>query len=255
MGTVYLVGAGPGAPDLLTLRAARLLEAADVVLYDALVHPEVVALAKNARTIAVGKRCGKHSTAQRFINRMLVEYGRSHAVVVRLKGGDPLMFARAREEMDALDAAGVAYEVVPGITAALAAAAQLKTPLTERGVARSVTFATPRSGEEQSHNADWAGAAGTFVLYMALGQADEVTRSLLAQGLATATPVVILENATLPNERRHGTSLEQLPRFAREQVEGPALVCVGEVFRHCVAKQHDTVAPAHVAHQLRSAAG
>ncbi len=121
-GTVYLVGAGPGAPDLLTLRAARLLAAADIVFHDALVHPDTLALAERAEKIAVGKRCGKHSTAQKFINKRLVDAARGHSIVVRLKGGDPMLFGRAQEEIAALETAGVRYEVVPGVTAALAAA-------------------------------------------------------------------------------------------------------------------------------------
>ena len=133
--------------DLLTLRAARLLAAADIVLHDALVHPDTLALAARARKVAVGKRCGAHSTAQRFINKRLVDAARKHDVVVRLKGGDPMLFGRAQEEIDALDAAGIAYEVVPGITAALAASAELGMSLTQRGVARSVAFVTPRVGD------------------------------------------------------------------------------------------------------------
>src|SRR6185503_4560703 len=129
MGKVYLVGAGPGAPDLITLRAARLLEAADVVLFDALVHPDTVALARHARKVNVGKRYGKVSTEQRFINRALIEAARTHATVVRLKGGDPMLFGRAQEEIDALAAAGIECEVVPGVTAALAAAASLRVSL------------------------------------------------------------------------------------------------------------------------------
>src|SRR5207253_2603302 len=133
MGKVYLVGAGPGAPDLLTLRAARLLEAADIVFHDALVHPGTLALARRARLVDVGKRYGKVSTEQRFINRALIEAARTHAVVVRLKGGDPMLFGRAQEELDALAEARVECEVVPGITAALATAASLKVSLAGRG--------------------------------------------------------------------------------------------------------------------------
>src|SRR3982074_2456040 len=125
-GKVYLVGAGPGAPDLLTLRAARLLEAADIVFHDALVHPETLALAKGARLIDVGKRYGKISTEQRFINRSLIEAARTHETVVRLKGGDPMIFGRAQEELDALTQAGIETEVVPGVTAALAAPSGLR---------------------------------------------------------------------------------------------------------------------------------
>src|SRR5215470_16832034 len=116
MGKVYLVGAGPGAPDLLTLRAARLLASADIVFHDALVHPDTIALATRAQKIGVGKRCGSHSTVQRFINKQLVDAARRHAIVVRLKGGDPMLFGRAQEEIAALDAAGIEYEVVPGVT-------------------------------------------------------------------------------------------------------------------------------------------
>jgi uroporphyrin-III C-methyltransferase len=133
MGKVYLVGAGPGAPDLLTLRAARILAAADIVLHDALVHPDTLKLAAKARFIDVGKRYGKVSSEQRFIPRALTEAARAHDVVVRLKGGDPMMFGRAQEELDALAAAGIEAEVVPGITAALAAASTLKVSLTRRG--------------------------------------------------------------------------------------------------------------------------
>src|SRR5207253_7660525 len=131
-GVVYLIGAGPGAPDLLTLRAAKLLEKADIVFHDALVHPDTIALAVRAEKIAVGKRCGKHSTVQKFINKRLVDAALTHTVVVRLKGGDPLLFGRAQEEIAALEAAGIRYEVVPGVTAALAACAKLRIALTQR---------------------------------------------------------------------------------------------------------------------------
>src|SRR5689334_13457426 len=145
-GKVYLVGAGPGAPDLLTLRAADILKRADIVFHDALVRPETVALASRAECIAVGKRCGRHSTAQRFINKRLVNAAYKHAIVVRLKGGDPMLFGRAHEELDALAAAGIEFEIVPGVTAALAASADLGVSLTRRGTARSVVFLTPRVG-------------------------------------------------------------------------------------------------------------
>ncbi|PIX05030.1 MAG: uroporphyrinogen-III C-methyltransferase, partial [Gallionellales bacterium CG_4_8_14_3_um_filter_54_18] len=134
MGKVYLIGAGPGAADLITLRGARLLASANAVLYDALVQPELLAMARpDAQLIAVGKRCRQLSTDQRFINRALVEAAQRHAVVVRLKGGDPMIFGRAQEEIAALQAAGIAYEIVPGITSALAAAAELGVSLTRRG--------------------------------------------------------------------------------------------------------------------------
>ena len=231
MSKVYLVGAGPGAPDLLTLRAARLLEKADIIFYDALVHADTVALAVRAKKVAVGKRNGKISTDQRFINRSLVEAASKYETVVRLKGGDPMIFGRAQEEIDALVDAGIAYEVVPGITAALAASAQLGISLTRRGVARSVTFATPRIGPNEIKS-DWlasTAAADSAVLYMAAGQAPEIALALIAAGKATTTPVAIVENATLENERRIFTDLAGLAASTLN-LDGPAVLCVGEVF-------------------------
>ncbi|MES2353088.1 MAG: uroporphyrinogen-III C-methyltransferase [Pseudomonadota bacterium] len=232
MGKVYLVGAGPGAPDLLTLRAAKLLAEADVVFYDALVHPDTIALAVNAKKIAVGKRAGQLSTDQRFINRILVEAGLRHACVVRLKGGDPMLFGRAQEEIDALNAAGVPLEVVPGITSALAAAASLKTSLTKRGISRSVTFATPRVGHGETPG-EWADAAAsgdTAILYMAISEAEAVRAALMSRGVAPDTPVVIVENASLPNERQIRGILETLPEIVTNRMSGPAILCIGQVF-------------------------
>src|SRR5688572_15199775 len=180
VGKVYLVGAGPGAPDLLTIRAARLIESAQVVFHDALVHPEVLALA-GGRLVDMGKRYGKVSTEQRFINRALVEAARANAVVVRLKGGDPMIFGRAQEELEALDEAGIETEVVPGVTAALAAAAALKTSLTRRGLARSVAFLTPRVGRGETPS-EWLPAAlgaDSVALYMAAGAAQEVAAAMI----------------------------------------------------------------------------
>ena len=151
-GKVYLVGAGPGAPDLITLRAVEVLRHADVVFHDALVHPEVMAFASRAEKIAVGKRCGRHSTAQQFINKRLVDAARKYRTVVRLKGGDPLLFGRAQEEIAALQAAGIEYEVVPGVTAALAAGAELGVSLTQRGIARTVAFVTARTGAGEAQS-------------------------------------------------------------------------------------------------------
>lgn len=242
-----MVGAGPGAPDLLTLRAARLIEQADVLLYDALAHPEVVALARNAKRIAVGKRCGQVSIDQRFINRILVEEAQRHGIVVRLKGGDPMLFARAREEIDALEAAGIEFEVVPGITAALAAAAELKTPLTERGVSRAVTFATPRLGKGEARTAaPSVDPRHTLVLYMAVGEAAQVAGMLLSSGYCAATPIAIVENASLPDSRRFRLALGELPRFDAA-LRGPAILCVGQAFRQA------TDLPAVSANQTRAA--
>lgn len=231
-GTVYLVGAGPGAPDLLTLRAARLLADAGIVFHDALVHPETVALAVNAEKIAVGKRCGRHSTAQRFINKRLVDAAATHRIVVRLKGGDPMLFGRAQEEIAALEAAGVAYEVVPGITAALAAAAAIGTSLSQRGNVRSVAFATPRVGADETASA-WAtglAAADAGAIYMGLGQADLITATLIAQGKPASLPVAVVENASLPGQRVRYATLAELPHLALTEVEGPALILLGPQF-------------------------
>ena len=149
LGKVYLVGAGPGAADLITVRGARLLAEADVVLYDALVTPEMLALCARADKISVGKRSGQRSMAQTVINGQLVECAHKYALIVRLKGGDPMLFGRADEELRALEAEGIEVEVVPGITTAVAAAAATKQPLTKRGVARSVAFFTSSTAPDE----------------------------------------------------------------------------------------------------------
>ena len=232
-GVVYLVGAGPGAPDLLTLRAARLLERADIVFYDALVHPDTIALATNARKLAVGKRCGKHSTAQQFINKRLVDAAAVHPVVVRLKGGDPMLFGRAQEEIAALEAAGVRYEVVPGITAALAASAQIGISLTQRGVVRTISLVTPRVGEGEAAN-EWARsivAADAGAIYMGVGQGDAIATALIAAGKPAATPVAVVENASLPNARVIYSTIAALPRIGDAGLTGPAVILIGAQFR------------------------
>lgn len=233
VGKVWLVGAGPGAPDLLTLRAAELLRRADIVFHDALVHPGTLALAERAKLVSVGKRAGRVSTDQRFINSHLVEAATHHAVVVRLKGGDPMLFGRAQEEIDTLTAAGVPYEVVPGITAALAASAEVGVSLTRRGASRSVAFVTPRIGPNES-DSDWARAAGgadTTVLYMAAQTRAETVAALHAQGRPLSTPVVVVASASLPETQRIVTTLGGLATLPLEAIDGPVLVLVGEVYR------------------------
>jgi uroporphyrin-III C-methyltransferase len=232
-GVVYIVGAGPGAPDLLTLRAAKLLARADIVFHDALVHPDTIALAARAEKIAVGKRCGKHSTAQKFINKRLIDAAARHGVVVRLKGGDPMLFGRAQEEIAALDAAGVRYEVVPGVTAALAASAELGISLTQRGVARSIAFATPRVGEGEQPS-DWArsiAAADAGAIYMGAGQAEQIAAALITAGKHPSTPVAVVESASLPEARTIFTTLAALPRLAMQQLAGPAVILIGPQYR------------------------
>ena len=240
MGKVYLIGAGPGAPDLLTVRAARILERADIVFHDALIHPEVIALATRARIVPVGKRCSQISTDQRFINRALCEAAMRFATVVRLKGGDPMIFGRAQEEIDALRAAAVDFEIVPGVTAALAASADLGVSLTRRGVSRSVVFATPRIGDDQSAGPEqhaWAhavAAAETAVLYMSRGDATALTAALKAAGLSGTHPAAIVESASLPGGQQLPCTLDELPERVRETTGGPALVILGAVLRETV---------------------
>lgn len=245
-GKVYLVGAGPGAPDLLTLRAAQLLAQADIVFYDALVHPDTIALATHAEKIAVGKRCGKASTAQRFINKRLVDAAKKYQTIVRLKGGDPMLFGRAQEEIEALRQAGVEYGIVPGITAALAASADLGISLTRRGLSRSVAFITPRVGPGEAEN-DWVQtvvAADTVALYMASGEAKAIAARLIGAGKSASTPVAVVENASLPNARIIFSTLANLPnRIEALNLEGPALILLGEVYRQGTEAiiEHDIV--------------
>jgi uroporphyrin-III C-methyltransferase len=232
-GTVYLVGAGPGAVDLLTLRAARLLERADMVFYDALVPDDVLLLSKNSGKIKVGKRSGRYSTAQAFINKQLADAARKHAVVVRLKGGDPMLFGRAHEEIAYLKEQRIRVEIVPGVTAALAAAAEMAVSLTRRGLSRSVAFLTPRSGAGERPN-DWvrtAVAADTVAIYMGAGQAAAISSALIAAGKPAGTPLVMVENASLPDGRRYHGTLGTLAAIATGASGGPALILLGEVVR------------------------
>jgi uroporphyrin-III C-methyltransferase len=251
-GRVYLIGAGPGAADLLTLRAARILGEAEVVFHDALVEPEVLALAPGAQKIAVGKRCGRHATSQLFINKRLADAAQRHRVVVRIKGGDPMLFGRAHEEISYLQARGIAVEVVPGVTAALGAAAALGVSLTRRGVARSVAFATPRVGEGERAS-DWARAAAnadTAALYMASHEAVAVRDALLAAGVAADTPAIIAAGISLPDERWHFGTLAQLAELAAAVAGAPALLLLGEVFAEAHALAGDVRMP-RVASQTR----
>jgi uroporphyrin-III C-methyltransferase len=238
MGKVYLVGAGPGASDLLTLRAAEILKRADVVFHDALVHPQTLELAARAEKLAVGKRSGRHSTAQKFINKRLVDAARDHEVVVRLKGGDPTLFGRVQEEIDALRAAGIAFEIVPGVTAATATAAELGVSLTRRGFARHVVFVTPRAARGEREN-DWAAsvlAADTAVIYMGAGLAETISAELIRRGKRRDTPLALVENASLPERRVLLGTLADLPELARRAGPGPTVVLLGEVLKAAIAK-------------------
>ncbi|MEA1652724.1 uroporphyrinogen-III C-methyltransferase [Nitrospirillum sp. BR 11164] len=233
-GRASLVGAGPGDPELLTVKALRRIESADVLLYDKLVDPRILDLAPaHARRIDVGKRCGRHEMSQAAINRLIVAHAQAGAHVVRLKGGDPMVFGRAGEELAALAAAGVVAEVVPGITVACAAAASMAMPLTQRGYSRSLHLITGHGADEVLPAHDWnalAACDGTIAIYMGGRTLAQVTQRLLAAGLDPATPAIAIENATLEAERRlPGTVADIAARVAAAAVMGPTLVLVGRV--------------------------
>jgi len=232
-GSVALVGAGPGDPGLLTLRALRVLNEADVILHDALISDAILDLARrDAVRIAVGKRGGGEHTPQEMIHALLLEHARAGQRVVRLKGGDPFVFGRGGEELAFLRANGVACEVVPGITAALACAAYSGVPLTHRDHAQSVRLVTAHC-RQSLDTLDWQELARerqTLAIYMGVGQLDELTRRLLAHGRAADTPFALIENGSLPQQRTLGGTLGDLPALAaRHAVRAPALLILGEV--------------------------
>jgi uroporphyrin-III C-methyltransferase/precorrin-2 dehydrogenase/sirohydrochlorin ferrochelatase len=231
-GHVSLVGAGPGAADLLTLRAQRALQEADLIVYDRLVPEAVVAQGRrDAARIYVGKAKGAHAVTQSAINDILVREARAGRRVVRLKSGDPLIFGRAGEEIAALRAAGISFDIVPGITAAFAAAAETEIPLTLRGVASSLVFVTGHDADGETLP-DWADLAlmGTTVaVYMGLSVAAKVAARLIAAGLAPSTPVAVVENASLPEQRAFAGRLDELGAIASDGLVGPAVFVIGEV--------------------------
>lgn len=230
-GVVYLVGAGPGAADLLTVRAARLLAEADVVIHDALVTTEVLAFAPRAKLYNVGKRANRPSVDQRFICRLLVRLAGRHQLVVRLKGGDPNLFGRATEEIAACRAAGVSVVSVPGISAGFAAASALGVSLTSRGISRSVTFVTPtvaRGGVGDEQWAEAAAAAETAVIYMGALQAHRVRDALLERGVPASRPIALVESASLDRQRIIRGALRELPALTAQLGEGPAIMMIGE---------------------------
>lgn len=231
-GHVALVGAGPGAEDLLTLRALRLLQAAEVVVHDALVPHAVIALANPAATlIAAGKRKGCHSTTQDEINALLVSLGREGRKVVRLKAGDPLIFGRAGEEMAALREAGVSHEIVPGITSAIAAAVEFDLPLTLRGVSSSLVLTTGHDLKGASLP-DWARLAisgATVAVYMGRSNAADVATRLIEAGLAADTAVAVAENAGRTEARLFHGTLSDLPLLASmSELSGPVMTIIGD---------------------------
>ena len=231
-GQVWLVGAGPGDPDLLTRKAEKLLRAASVVFYDALVGQGVLALIpRGVRLVPVGKRSGRHSKDQKTIDAMLVEAAQAGERVVRLKGGDPAIFGRMTEELVACREAGISVRVCPGITAACAAAASLGQSLTLRGLARRLTFVTAHTKAGEPLDLDWRALAdpqATLAIYMGKAAAPGVARSLIAHGLPPETPIAMIENASLDAERCLVTRLDLLPLVAETLGDGPAIILVGE---------------------------
>ena len=235
-GTVYLVGAGPGDPDLLTLRAARLIMRAEVIVHDGLVDPAVLALARPAtRMISVAKRRARHTMPQDEINALLVREALAGHDVVRLKGGDPFVFGRGGEEAEACRAAGVPVNVVPGISAAMGAAAAAQIPLTHRDNASIVSFVAGQcSGRNGGlSDQDWTGLAGkgrTLVIYMGVKTAPQIAEKLMGDGLAPDVPVAVVENAARSDMRVLRTQLAGLPDLVlREKVRSPALILIGDV--------------------------
>lgn len=232
-GMVWLVGAGPGDPELLTRKAERLIRTASVVFHDALVGTGVLALVPpNVRLVPVGKRSGRHSKDQNTIDRMIVGAALSGERVVRLKGGDTAIFARATEEITACREAGLPVRICPGVTAASAAAADLGLSLTLRGLARKLTFVTAHARAGEALDLDWASLAdpqATLAIYMGKAAAREVSCQLIDAGLAGDTPVALVENASLENSRHFTTRLDLLPLAARSALgDGPALILVGQ---------------------------
>jgi len=247
LGKVYLVGAGPGAVDLITVRGAKLLKRADIVFYDALVDPEMLTLCPQAEKIEVGKRCGKLSSAQQFINKRLVDAAQKHQLIVRLKGGDPMLFGRADEEIQALKAAGITVEVVPGITAALAGAASIQQSLTLRGVSRSVAFITLAQGTENLEPGQPISnpTADTLVYYMGRKDAARIAQHLIEQSpnQKSNTPVQILEAVSTSRERLWTSTLQELAAGQADQwfdSSSPALIMIGEALRDKTQAAKDT---------------
>lgn len=238
-GTIFLVGAGPGDPDLLTLRAARLIHQARLIVHDGLVDPAILALAgPKARLVSVAKSRARHTMPQDQINALLVREALAGNDVVRLKGGDPLIFGRGGEEAEAAHAAGVPVEIVPGISAANGAAAAAQIALTHRDAASIVSFVAGQC--KGLSDQDWSGLAGkgrTLVIYMGVKTAPMIAEKLMADGLAPEMPVAVIENAARPDMRVLRASLAGLPEMvSRERVTSPALIVIGEVTaRECRA--------------------
>lgn len=251
-GSVWLVGAGPGDVELLTLKAARLIAAAEIVFFDALVGPDILALAAHAKLFPVGKRAGRHSRDQDTINGLLIAAARTGKRVMRLKGGDPSMFGRSAEELAALQGAGIAARICPGVTTASAAAASAGVSLSLRGVAREVRFVTAHSRRGTALDLDWRGLAtgeATLAFYMGRDSAQEIARQLIEAGLDRATPVRVACNVSLPDERHLTTRLDLLGVATRTLAgDLPTLILVGEALRAGGGNSYAVPAAGEVAH-------
>ena len=239
-GIVHIVGAGPGDPDLLTLRALRLMQEADVVVYDRLVGDEILdACRRDAERIYVGKAKGRHAASQDEINDILVEQARAGRRVLRLKGGDPFVFGRGGEEQDVLRRHGIPVEAVPGITAATGCAAATGIPLTHRDHASAVTFVTGH-GKDGAPDLDWAALARlrqTLVIYMGVSRAGWIAARLIAHGMTPSTPAAVIENGTRANQKTVVGTLGDLSTLVRDHgIAGPAVIVVGEVARHATVE-------------------
>ncbi|TWI53034.1 uroporphyrin-III C-methyltransferase [Pseudomonas duriflava] len=228
---VWLIGAGPGDPELLTLKAVRALHEAEVVLIDDLVNPAVLEHCPTARIVKVGKRGGCRSTPQAFIHRLMLRYARQGKVVARLKGGDPCIFGRGGEEAEWLAARGVQAEIVNGITAGLAGATLSGISLTHRGIARGVTLVTAHTQDDSTLNWQALAQSGTtLVVYMGVARLQDVQQGLLEGGLPASTPVAMIENASLPQQREGRSTLADLQiDAALFQLKSPAILVIGDV--------------------------
>ncbi len=232
-GKVWLIGAGPGDPDLLTVKAARLIAHADALVYDHLVGGGIMDLARSdARLIYAGKEASNHTLPQGSINQLLVDLAREGLSVVRLKGGDPFIFGRGGEELETLVASGIPFEVIPGVTAAAGCAAYSGFPLTHRDHAQALTFVTGHL-KDGSVNLDWPALARpchTVVFYMGIGAAAEICRQMIAHGLPSTTPAAVVRNGTLPDQQTLLATLGTLPqRISESKIKPPALIIVGSV--------------------------
>ncbi|BDW11664.1 uroporphyrin-III C-methyltransferase [Polynucleobacter sp. SHI8] len=229
---VYLIGAGPGAHDLITVKGAQILAQADIVFYDALIDENMLSWCPQAKLVPVGKRCGQFSNSQLFINRQLVNAAQKHSIVVRLKGGDPLIFGRASEEIEALRKAGINIEIIPGITTALAASAELQQSPTSRNISRTVTITTlPTKLNYKDRE--------TLIYYMGRGELKTIAQDLLQRGHDKNTPVCIMESVSLKDQRSFGTTLQELAQFDGETLftdKKPVIALIGEVYRDTLSR-------------------